>query len=52
MEMACIAAIDDIAGDNELVLVVDDALDVVARNGLVALAQKPCVRIGQGKLST
>ena len=44
--MACIAAIDDLAGDDQLVLVVNDALNVVARNGLVALAQKPCVRIG------
>src|SRR3984893_1944406 len=51
MEMACIAAVDALAGDNELVLVVHDALHIVARNGLVALAQKPCVRIGQGQLS-
>ena len=46
MEMTCIAAIDDIAGDNELVLVIDHALDVVACNGLVTLAQKPCVGVG------
>src|SRR5664279_249850 len=51
MEMACIAAIDDLAGDNELVLVVNDTLHIVACNGLVALAQKPCVRVGQGQLS-
>src|SRR5664280_2161452 len=51
MEMTCIAAIDDLAGDNELVLVVNDALHIVACNGLVALAQKPCVRVGQGQLS-
>ena len=46
VEVTCIAAIDDLAGDDQLVLVVNDALNVVARNGLVALAQKPCVRIG------
>jgi len=46
VEVACIAAIDDLAGDDQLVLVVNDALNVVARNGLVALAQKPRVRIG------
>jgi len=46
VEVACIAAIDDLAGDDQLMLVVDDALNVVARKGLIALAQKPCVRIG------
>src|ERR1700685_3121416 len=51
VEMACIAAIDDLAFDDQLVLVVNDALNVVAGNGLVALAQKPCIRIGLGHLS-
>ena len=50
VEVTCIAAIDDLAGDDQLVLVVNDALNVVARNGLVALAQKPCVGIGRRHL--
>ena len=50
VEVACIAAIDDLAGDDQLVLVVNDALNVVARNRLVALAQKPCVGIGRRHL--
>src|SRR5579883_1842500 len=50
MEMACIAAIDDLASDDQHMLVVDDALHVVTRNGLVALAQKPCIGIGLGHL--
>jgi hypothetical protein len=37
VEVACIDAIDNLAGDDQLVFVVNDALDVVARNGLVAL---------------
>src|SRR4051812_1589643 len=48
--MTCIAAVDDLAGDNELVHVIDGALHIVARNGLVALAQKSCVRIGLRQL--
>jgi hypothetical protein len=50
VEVACIAAIDDLAGDDQLVHVVNDALNVVARDGLVALAEKPRVRIGLGHL--
>src|SRR3954469_22425345 len=44
MKVSCIAAIYDLAGDDQIMLVVDDALDIVARDRLVALAQQP--RIG------
>jgi hypothetical protein len=47
MKLAYIAAIvHHLAGDNELVLVVNDGLYIVARNCLIALAQKPGVGIG------
>ncbi len=49
MKLADIAAIvHNLAGDNELVLVVNGGLHIVARKGLITLAQKPGVRIGPG----
>jgi hypothetical protein len=47
MELVYIAAVvDNLAGDNELVPVIDSGLYIVAGNGLTALAQKPGIRIG------
>ena len=51
VELADIAAVvHHLAGDNKLVLVVDDGLHIVTRNTLTALDQKPGVRIGQRHL--
>ena|SRR6516165_1589658 len=50
MEMADIVPVNDLTGNNEAVLVINDELHIVACNRLVSFAQKPGIRIGHGKL--
>ena len=51
MELAdVVAVVDHLARDDQLVLVVDRDLHIVARDALTALDQKPGVGIGQRQL--
>ena len=45
-----VAVIDHIAGDNQLVLVIDGDLDIVARHDLTVLGQQPGIRIASRQL--
>jgi hypothetical protein len=45
-----VAVVHDLTLDDQLVLVVDHALHVVAGDGLTRLRQQPCVLVGRGQL--